>query len=75
MKSYVCSACGEKQKVVNQWQTASVAYAFDLAEGYASNEMVDSIGGDHEDWACPNCGEEIRDKKLIEKIEAQLYPN
>lgn len=69
MKSYKCPKCGEIQTSAISWETISVAYEFNLVDG--ESEEVDKVGGDHECWACPGCGQDLP-SDLVEKVEKQL---
>ena len=70
MKSYKCPACGEKQLSVLQWQTVSIAFEFQFSSGESAE--FNREGGEHEAWACPDCGEDLP-AKLSEKISKQLF--
>lgn len=70
MKSYICPCCEEKQDKVIDWKTASLAHQYDFKT--REWEETDHVDGEHENWACPSCGEEITDLSLIAKIEAQF---
>ena len=68
-KSYICPACGEKQTTANEWQIVSIAFEFNLKNG--GSKEVDQTSGDHEDWTCPECGEELP-PKICKEIETIL---
>ncbi len=58
MKStYVCPYCNEKADAAISWQKALVAYSYNLK--LKTWELKDVIGGDTENWACPNCGKTL----------------
>ena len=67
-KTYICPHCKKRQNTATQWQTTSIAWEFQLKNG--ESEQVDRVGGDHEAWTCPECGEDLPTKtcKEIEKI-------
>ena len=66
---YVCPFCKKEQKSVVQWQTASVAYEFNLET--KDSEEVDRVSGDHEAWTCPSCGEDLP-KGITKQVEKWL---
>jgi len=68
-KSYICPNCKRKQTSVVEWQTASIAYEFNLKTG--ESEKVDEIGGEHEEWSCPECGADLP-PKVVKEIETIL---
>lgn len=70
MENYTCPNCKEKQDSAVQWQTFSIAYEFALKD--AECEEVDRVGGDHESWACPGCGQDLPND-LCEKIVKTLW--
>lgn len=67
-KSYICPCCKEKQYTVMQWQTVSVGYTFNLADNQFNAGEERSDSADHEDFGCPNCGEEL-EQDLIDKLK------
>ena len=56
-KLYICPSCNEKQTSAIEWQNESVAYEFKLKSG--KSEEVDKVCGEHENWTCPSCGEDL----------------
>lgn len=71
MKSYICPNCKEKQTTVVEWQTVSVAYEYEL-EKFGNSKQIDTVGGEHESWACPSCGENLP-TKMRGKIDKTLW--
>lgn len=66
---YICPSCEKEQSTAIQWQIVSVAWEFDLKTG--ESEEIDKTGGDHEAWACPECGEDLPEA-ICKKIEKEL---
>lgn len=65
--SYVCPSCKEKQENVIQWQTVSIGHTFNLNANIFESKDKLSDSADHENFACPSCGEELT-QKLIDKL-------
>lgn len=70
VKQYTCPECLQVQDKVIQWQTVSVAYEFELKTG--ESRQVDTVGGEHETYACPNCNENLT-PELGEEITRALF--
>jgi len=66
--TYVCPKCKTEQNVVVEFQTCSVKYTYD----FESNtwEQRDIITGDHDAFACYNCGED-----LPSELEQEIFNN
>ena len=65
--TFICPSCDNEQSTVIDWRGISVADMFDFKtkEFKQVNKTDES---DHEFWSCPECSTEIKDKKLIKKI-------
>ena len=65
MENYICPSCSQEQTTATQWQTCSVPYLFNLADrefdpfDATEFDFGQIVAGDHESWACPNCGEDL----------------
>ena len=68
-KGFTCPECKQYKKSITQWQTCSVGYEYTFEN--EQWEQRDIEGGDHEAWACPDCGEDILMSKKMEE-EARL---
>jgi rubredoxin len=69
ISSYICPTCKKKQTSAVEWVNASIAYKFNLET--TNSEEVDKVYGDHDSWACPECGGDLP-YKIAEKITKSL---
>ena len=64
-KYFVCPYCHKKQYKIADVEVGSLIYEYDFENGNWDIASYGEFEGEHKNWACPSCGQNINFKKVV----------